>query len=145
MKKKDRYVDAVHATRAAIESGIVPGGGCALLHASRGLKHLKGDNFGQDVGISILEMACKAPITKIIENAGKNAGLVIDNLMKHHKGHRGYDAMNDKYVDMLEKGIIDPLKVVKSAIVESTSVAGLMITTQAVVVDQKKDDTDEEY
>jgi len=136
-EKKDRLDDALHATRAALDSGIVPGGGCALLYAGLALENLKGENFDQDVGIGIIRDACKAPISKIVENAGKEPAVIISRLMNDKVDKQfGYDALNDKFVNMIEKGIIDPVKVVKTALVDAASIAGLMITTEVLIVEE---------
>jgi len=138
-EKKDRIDDALHATRAALEAGIVPGGGCALLYAGLALESVKGDNFDQNVGIDIIREACRSPISKIVENAGKEGGVVISRLIegKNNLNKRmGYDALNDEFVDMIEKGIIDPLKVVKTALIDAASIAGLMITSEVLIVDE---------
>jgi len=137
-EKKDRIDDALHATRAALEAGIVPGGGSALLFASLTLENLKGENFDQNVGIDIIREACKAPISKIVENAGKEGGVIIARLLegKNLDKRMGYDAFNDEFVNMIEKGIIDPLKVVKTALVDAASIAGLMITSEVLIVDE---------
>jgi len=139
MKKKDRIDDALHATRAALESGIVPGGGAALLYAGLSLDNLKGENFDQNVGISIVKEACRAPISKIVENAGKEPGVIISRLLDGKRDNRnGYDAFNDQFVNMIEKGIIDPLKVVKTALIDAASIAGLMITSEVLIVDEQE-------
>ena len=139
-EKKDRVDDALNATRAAVEEGIVPGGGIALLHASKGLK-AKGDNDDQEAGINIVRRALQAPIRQIAENAGVEGSIVVGKVMDQKSPTFGYDAQNDTYVDLIEKGIIDPAKVVRTALQDAASVAGLLVTTEAGVAElPKKDD-----
>jgi chaperonin GroEL len=139
-EKKDRVDDALNATRAAVEEGIVPGGGVALLHASKGLK-AKGDNDDQEAGINIVRRALQAPIRQIAENAGVEGSIVVGKVMDQKSPTFGYDAQNDTYVDLIEKGIIDPAKVVRTALQDAASVAGLLVTTEAGVAElPKKDD-----
>jgi chaperonin GroEL len=139
-EKKDRVDDALNATRAAVEEGIVPGGGVALLHASKGLK-AKGDNDDQEAGINIVRRALQAPIRQIAENAGVEGSIVVGKVMDQKSPTFGYDAQNDTYVDLIEKGIIDPAKVVRTALQDAASVAGLLVTTEAGVAElPRKDD-----
>ncbi|WP_108681553.1 chaperonin GroEL [Methyloceanibacter sp. wino2] len=139
-EKKDRVDDALNATRAAVEEGIVPGGGVALLHASKGLK-AKGDNDDQEAGINIVRRALQAPIRQIAENAGVEGSIVVGKVMDQKSPTFGYDAQNDTYVDLIDKGIIDPAKVVRTALQDAASVAGLLVTTEAGVAElPKKDD-----
>ena len=139
-EKKDRVDDALNATRAAVEEGIVPGGGVALLHASKDLK-AKGDNDDQEAGINIVRRALQAPIRQIAENAGVEGSIVVGKVMDQKSPTFGYDAQNDTYVDLIEKGIIDPAKVVRTALQDAASVAGLLVTTEAGVAElPKKDD-----
>ncbi|MEM9590287.1 MAG: chaperonin GroEL [Pseudomonadota bacterium] len=139
-EKKDRVDDALNATRAAVEEGIVPGGGVALLHASKGLK-AKGDNDDQEAGVNIVRLALQAPIRQIAENAGVEGSIVVGKVIEHKSPTFGYDAQNDTYVDLIEKGIIDPAKVVRTALQDAASVAGLLVTTEAGVAEApKKDD-----
>ncbi|MEM7398802.1 MAG: chaperonin GroEL [Pseudomonadota bacterium] len=139
-EKKDRVDDALNATRAAVEEGIVPGGGVALLHASKGLK-AKGDNDDQEAGVNIVRRALQAPIRQIAENAGVEGSIVVGKVIEHKSPTFGYDAQNDTYVDLIEKGIIDPAKVVRTALQDAASVAGLLVTTEAGVAEApKKDD-----
>jgi len=132
---KDRIQDALCATRAATEDGIVVGGGAALLYASRRLDKLEGANFDQNVGIKIVKEACKIPTKTVCANAGFEGSIVVDKLLEGDDMHRGFNAQIGEYCNMIEKGIIDPVKVVRSALVDSTGVASLMITTEAMVVD----------
>ena len=122
-EKKDRVDDALNATRAAVEEGIVPGGGVALLHASKGIK-VKGDNDDQEAGINIVRRALQAPIRQIAENAGVEGSIVVGKVLDQKSASYGYDAQNDTYVDLIQKGIIDPAKVVRTALQDAASVAG---------------------
>ena len=140
-EKKDRVDDALNATRAAVEEGIVPGGGVALLHASTKIK-VKGDNDDQDAGINVVRRALQAPIRQIAENAGVEGSIVVGKVLDQKSPSFGYDAQNDVYVDLIAKGIIDPAKVVRTALQDAASVAGLLVTTEAGVAEspKKKDD-----
>jgi len=138
-EKKDRVDDALNATRAAVEEGIVPGGGVALLHASKGIKS-KGDNEDQEAGINIVRRALQAPIRQIAENAGVEGSIVVGKVLEQKSPSFGYDAQNDTYVDLIQKGIIDPAKVVRTALQDAASVAGLLVTTEAGVAEAPKKD-----
>jgi len=139
-EKKDRVDDALNATRAAVEEGIVPGGGVALLHASKAIK-AKGANDDQEAGVNIVRRALQAPIRQISENAGVEGSIVVGKVMEQKSPSFGYDAQNDTYVDLIDKGIIDPAKVVRTALQDAASVAGLLVTTEAGVAESpKKDD-----
>ncbi len=140
-EKKDRVDDALNATRAAVEEGIVPGGGVALLHASKKIK-ATGDNDDQEAGINIVRRALQAPIRQIAENAGVEGSIVVGKVLEQKSPSFGYDAQNDAYVDLINKGIIDPAKVVRTALQDAASVAGLLVTTEAGVAEspKKKDD-----
>ncbi len=141
-EKKDRVDDAYHATKAAVQEGIIPGGGTALLYAKRVLKNLKPANRDQEVGIEIIGRALEAPIRQIAFNAGVEGSIVVGKLADQKDANFGYDAQKDAYVDMIKTGIIDPVKVVRTAIQGAASVAGLMITTEATISDlPKKDET----
>ena len=133
-EKKDRVDDALHATRAAVEEGVVPGGGVALIRVASSLKKLKGDNHDQDIGINIARRAMEEPMRQIVSNAGDEASVVV-NKVAEGKGNFGYNASNAEYGDMIEMGILDPTKVTRSALQNAGSVAGLMITTEAMVAD----------
>jgi chaperonin GroEL len=133
-EKKARLEDALHATRAAVEEGVVPGGGVALLRASRGLDKLKGDNDDQTTGIRILRRAIEEPLRQIVANAGVEASVVLDKV-RAGKGNYGYDAATGEYGDMIELGILDPTKVTRLALQNAASVASLMLTTEALVAD----------
>jgi chaperonin GroEL len=137
-ERKDRVDDALHATRAAVEEGIVPGGGVALLKAGKALEGLKGDNADQDAGIAIIRRALQAPIRQIAENAGVEGSIVVGKILDNNSPTFGFDAQTDKYVDMISAGIIDPTKVVRTALQGAASVAGLMITTEAVIAEAPK-------
>jgi chaperonin GroEL len=136
-ERKDRVDDALNATRAAVEEGIVPGGGVMLLRATKAIT-VKGENDDQDAGINIIRKALQAPIRQIAENAGVEGSIVVGKVMDERSGSFGYDAQADEYGDMIEKGIIDPAKVVRIALQDAASIAGLMITTEAGVADVPK-------
>ncbi len=137
-EKKDRVDDALNATRAAVEEGIVPGGGVALLKASKVLDGLKGDNADQDAGIAIVRRALQAPIRQIAENAGVEGSIVVGKILENASATFGFNAQSEEYVDMITAGIIDPAKVVRTALQDAASVAGLMITTEAAIVEAPK-------
>ena len=136
-ERKDRVDDALNATRAAVEEGIVPGGGVMLLKATKAIT-VKGDNEDQDAGINIVRKALQSPIRQIAENAGVEGSIVVGKVMDERSGSFGYDAQADEYGDMIEKGIIDPAKVVRIALQDAASIAGLMITTEAGVAEAPK-------
>ena len=136
-ERKDRVDDALNATRAAVEEGIVPGGGVMLLRATKAIT-VKGDNDDQDAGINIIRKALQSPIRQIAENAGVEGSIVVGKVMDERSGSFGYDAQADEYGDMFEKGIIDPAKVVRIALQDAASIAGLMITTEAGVAEAPK-------
>lgn len=136
---KDRIEDALCATRAAQEEGVVSGGGTALLYASASLSTLKGANFDQDQGIKIVKEACKIPCKTICQNSGFEGAIVTEKLLEANKATHGFDASIGEYCDMIEKGIIDPTKVVRTTITDSSGVASLMITTEAMIVEVKED------
>jgi len=138
-EKKDRVDDALHATRAAVEEGIVPGGGVALIRALENLGELKGDNVDQQTGISIALRAMEDPLRFIVSNAGDEPSVVLQNV-RQGKGNYGYNASNGEYGDMVEMGILDPTKVTRSALQNAASVAGLMITTECMIADIPSDD-----
>ncbi len=134
-ERKDRVDDAIHATKAAVEEGVIAGGGTALLYASLSLENLKGDNPDQQVGIEIIRKACQAPLRQIVENAGVEASIVVGKLLDQKSTDFGYDAQKGEYTDLVKAGIIDPVKVVRSALQDASSVASLLITTEAVITD----------
>ena len=138
-ERKDRVDDALNATRAAVEEGIVPGGGVALLRASAALDSLKGDNHDQDAGIAIIRRALQAPIRQIAENAGVEGSIVVGKVLADSSPTFGYNAQTEEYVDMVVDGVIDPTKVVRTALQDAASVAGLLITTEAAIAEAPKD------
>ncbi|MBX7200737.1 MAG: chaperonin GroEL [Rhodospirillaceae bacterium] len=139
-EKKDRVDDALHATRAAVEEGIVPGGGVALLRASRNLTKAEGANDDQKVGIEIVRKALAVPLRQIADNAGEDGAVVAGKVSEAKDTNHGFDAQSGKYVDMVKAGIVDPTKVVRVALQDAASVAGLLITTEAMVADLPKKD-----
>ncbi len=140
-EKKDRVDDALHATRAAVEEGIVPGGGVALVRAIAAVDKISGDNHEQDIGISIAKRAMEEPLRQIVQNAGGEPSVVVAKV-RDGSGNFGYNASNGEYGDMVELGILDPTKVTRYALQNAASVAGLMITTEAMIADLPKDDSD---
>jgi chaperonin GroEL len=139
-EKKARVEDALHATRAAVEEGVVPGGGVALIRALKAVEGLKGDNTDQDLGIAITRRALEAPLRAIVANAGEESSVVV-NRVKEGTGNFGYNAATGEYGDMVAMGILDPTKVTRTALQNAASVAGLAITTEAIVAElPKKDD-----
>jgi len=136
--KKDRVDDSLHATRAAIEEGIVPGGGVAYIRAIAAIENLKGENEDQTTGIEIIKRAIEEPLRQIAVNAGRE-GAVIAQAVKSGKGDFGYNAQTDKYEKLLKSGVIDPVKVVRVALENAASVAGMFLTTEAVIVDEKEE------
>jgi chaperonin GroEL len=139
-ERKDRVDDALNATRAAVEEGIVPGGGVALLWAAKSLK-VKGDNEDQEAGINIIRRALQAPIRQIAENAGVEGSIVVGKVSDSKSPSFGYDAQTGEYGDLIRKGIIDPAKVVRVALQDASSVAGLLVTTEAMVAERPKNDS----
>jgi chaperonin GroEL len=137
-ERKDRVEDARHATRAAVEEGIVPGGGVALLYASRALEKLEPENGDQRVGIEIVRRALKIPARLIAENAGVDGSIVVGKLTEQKNASFGYDAQRGEYGDLVKAGVIDPTKVVRSALQNAASVAGLLVTTEAMVAERPK-------
>ena len=139
-EKKDRIDDALHATRAAVKEGVVAGGGCALLYATKALDKLEPANQDQKVGIDIIRRALQAPIRQISENAGVDGALVVGKLLEGNDTNFGYNAQKGEYVDMIKAGIIDPTKVVRTALQDAASVAGLVVTTEAMVAEAPQKD-----
>ena len=137
-ERKDRVDDAMHATRAAVEEGILPGGGVALLRATEVLKKLRAHNDDQKTGIEIVRKAIQAPARQIATNAGEDGSVVVGKILEKDHYAFGYDAQAGEYVDMVKKGIIDPTKVVRQALQGASSVAGLLITTEAMVAEVPK-------
>jgi chaperonin GroEL len=132
-ERKDRVDDALNATRAAIQEGVVPGGGVALVHAGKVLSTLKGENGDQDAGIKIVRRAIQAPLRQIAGNAGVDGSVVVGKVIEHDSPSFGFDAQAEAYGDMLKAGVIDPTKVVRIALENAASIAGLLITTEAMV------------
>ncbi|MFA5632644.1 MAG: chaperonin GroEL [Porticoccaceae bacterium] len=137
-EKKARVEDALHATRAAVEEGVVPGGGVALIRALQAITELKGDNEDQNVGIAIARRAIEAPLRQIVENAGEEGSVVVDKV-KQGTGNFGYNAGSGEYGDMIAMGILDPAKVTRTALQAAASIAGLMITTEAMITERAED------
>ena len=140
-EKKDRVEDALNATRAAVEEGIVVGGGCALLYTSQDLDKVKIKGADQKSGVEIIKKALQSPIRQITKNAGVDGSVVVGKLLEMNKLSHGYDAQTEQYVDMFKEGIIDPVKVVRTALQNAASIAGLLVTTEAMVAD-KPDEKD---
>ena len=140
-ERKDRVDDALNATKAAVEEGIIPGGGTALLYASKALKDVTGDNDDQTQGINIVRRAIQYPIRQIVSNAGQEASIIVGKLSEQKSNTFGYNAQTGEYVDFIDAGIVDPTKVVRVALQNAASVAGLLITTEAMITDRPKKDT----
>jgi chaperonin GroEL len=134
-ERKDRIDDALHATRAAVEEGIVPGGGTALLYATRVLDAIAPENDDQRTGIQIVRRALQAPLRQIAQNAGVDASVVVAKLLEQKNTRQGFDAQAGEYTDMIKAGIVDPTKVVRSALQGASSIAGLLITTEALIAE----------
>lgn len=139
-EKKARVEDALHATRAAVEEGVVAGGGVALIRVIQSLKTLKGDNEAQTVGVQLIARALEAPIRQIVSNAGYEASVVVNKVFES-KGNHGFNASTGQYGDMLEMGILDPTKVTRTALQQAASVAGMMITTECMIAELPKEET----
>jgi chaperonin GroEL len=139
-ERKDRVDDALNATRAAVEEGIVPGGGIMLLRAKKAIEKLKNENSDIQAGINIVLRALEAPIRQIAENSGVEGSIVVGKVLESKEPEFGFDAQNETYVDMFKSGIIDPAKVVRTALQDAASVAGLLITTEAMVAEMPKQD-----
>ncbi|MBT3188131.1 MAG: chaperonin GroEL [Anaerolineae bacterium] len=134
-EKKHRVEDALSATRAAVEEGIVPGGGVALLNAMVGLEGLSGDNDDEQTGINIVEKALTVPMHKIAENAGKDGAVIVANVQREEDSKIGYNVLTEEYVDMIEAGVIDPAKVTRGALENAASIAAMILTTEALITD----------
>jgi len=141
-EKKDRVEDALNATRAAVEEGIVVGGGCALLYASQDLDKVKIKGDDQKAGVEIVKSALQAPIRQITTNAGVDGSVIVGKLLETNKSSQGYDAQTEQYVDMFKEGIIDPVKVVRTALQDAASISGLLVTTEAMVADKPEEKYD---
>ena len=137
-EKKARVEDALHATRAAVEEGVVPGGGVALVRSFDAVKNCKGDNDDQEVGIRILRRALEEPLRQIVKNAGEDDGVIL-NEVRNNSGNYGYNAATGEYGDMIEMGILDPTKVTRIALQNAASIAGLMVTTEVMVAEFPED------
>src|SRR5699024_1199496 len=142
-EKKARVEDALHATRAAVEEGVVAGGGVAFLRAQKVLADLENDNADQKVGYDIISRALEAPIRSIANNAGAEGSIVVQKV-KDGEGAFGFNARTEQYEDLIEAGVIDPTKVTRTALQNAASVAALMLTTEAVISDKPSDDDDDE-
>src|ERR1700723_1277278 len=138
-EKKDRVEDALNATRAAVEEGIVPGGGVALLRAKKAVGRLTNDNPDVQTGINIVLKAIEAPLRQIAENSGVEGSIVVNKILENKSETFGFDAQNEEYVDMIDKGIVDPAKVVRAALQDAASVAGLLVTTEAMMAELAKE------
>jgi chaperonin GroEL len=138
-ERKDRVEDALHATRAAVEEGVVPGGGVALLRAAKALDGLRGSNDDQKVGIGVVRRALQSPARQIIQNAGEDGSVVVGKILDNEKYAFGYNAQTGEYGDLVAEGVIDPTKVVRCALQDAASIAGLLITTEAMVVERPKE------
>jgi chaperonin GroEL len=137
-EKKDRVDDALSATRAAVEEGIVPGGGVAYIRAIEALNDIKGENDDEQTGIEIIKRAIEEPLRQIVANAGKEGAVVVQKI-KEGKGDFGYNARVDEYQNLYEAGVIDPAKVTRIALENAASIAGMFLTTEAVIVEEKDD------
>jgi len=135
-ERKDRVDDALHATRAALEEGIVPGGGVALARASKHLAHLSGANADQKFGIEIVRRAVQTPLRQIAENAGEDGAVIAGKVLENESYDFGFDAQLGDYKDLVAAGIIDPTKVVRTALQDAASIASLLITTEAMVAEK---------
>jgi chaperonin GroEL len=140
-ERKDRVDDAMHATRAAVEEGILPGGGVALLRSVKALGRLKAENDDQKTGIDIVKKALSTPARQIAVNAGEDGSIVVGKISDNDTYTYGYDAQEGQYGDLVSKGIIDPTKVVRTALQDAASIAGLLVTTEAMVAEKPKKET----
>jgi chaperonin GroEL len=138
-EKKARVEDALHATRAAVEEGIVPGGGVALLRAQTALKGLKLDETDEQIGVDIVRRALEEPVRMIVQNAGGEGSIVVEKVRASKDKNFGYNALTDSYEDLVASGVIDPTKVTRTALQNAASIAGLLLTTEAIVVEKKED------
>ncbi|MCP1768613.1 chaperonin GroEL (HSP60 family) [Bradyrhizobium japonicum] len=137
-ERKDRVDDALHATRAAVEEGILPGGGVALLRSLKALEGIKIANSDQKAGVDIVRRAVQVPARQIVQNAGEDGSVVVGKLLEHQSYNWGFNAATGEYQDMVKAGVIDPAKVVRTALQDAASVASLLITTEALVADKPK-------
>jgi chaperonin GroEL len=139
-EKKQRVEDALNATRAAVEEGIVPGGGIALLRASGVLANLKLDHEDRQAGVDIVRRACQSPVRQIAFNAGEEPSVVVDKILSKNEATWGFNAATDEYTDLVKAGVIDPMKVVRSALQNAASVSSLLLTTEALIAEKPKKD-----
>jgi chaperonin GroEL len=137
-EKKDRVDDALNATKAAVEEGIVPGGGVALLYATKALAGVTGENDDQTQGVAIVRKAIQSPVRQIVENSGTESSMIVGKLLEQKSSTYGWDAQGEKFADFIDAGIVDPTKVVRIALQNASSVAALLITTEAMVADRPK-------
>jgi chaperonin GroEL len=137
-EKKARVEDALHATRAAVEEGIVPGGGVALLWCQKALDKVKGSDDDEKIGIEIVRRSLEEPIRMIVQNAGAEGAIVVGKVKEAAKLNYGYNAQGDEYEDLVVAGVIDPTKVTRTALQNAASIAGLLLTTECVVVEKKE-------
>jgi chaperonin GroEL len=137
-EKKDRVEDALNATRAAVEEGIVPGGGVALLRAKKAVGKIQNENHDVQAGINIVLKAIEAPLRQIAENAGLEGSVIVGKVLENKSETYGFDAQTEQFVDLVDKGIVDPAKVVRAALQDAASVAGLLVTTEAMVAELPK-------
>src|SRR4029078_5136161 len=140
-ERKDRVDDAMHATRAAVEEGVLPGGGVALLRAVAALKHLRTQNDDQKNGVEIVRKALSAPARQIAVNAGEDGSVIVGKILEKYQYGFGFDAQSGEYGNLVTKGIIDPTKVVRAALQNAASIAGLLITTEAMVAERPRKDS----
>ncbi len=137
-EKKARVEDALHATRAAVEEGIVPGGGVALIRAQSALNDLKLDEADEQIGVAIIRRAIEEPMRMIVQNAGGEGSIVVEKIRQSKDSNYGYNALTDNYEDLVVAGIIDPTKVTRTALQNAASIAGLLLTTEALIVEKKE-------
>jgi chaperonin GroEL len=138
-EKKARVEDALHATRAAVEEGIVPGGGVALIRAQKVLKTLKLEDSEEQIGVDIIRKAIEEPLRMIVQNAGGEGSIVLEKVRSAKDDKYGYNALTDTYEDLVASGVIDPTKVTRTALQNAASIAGLLLTTEAIIVEKKED------
>jgi chaperonin GroEL len=138
-EKKARVEDALHATRAAVEEGIVPGGGVALIRAQKALKNIKLDETDEQIGVDIIRRAIEEPLRMIVQNAGGEGSIVLEKVRSSKDDKFGYNALTDTYEDLVQAGVIDPTKVTRTALQNAASIASLLLTTEAIIVEKKED------
>jgi chaperonin GroEL len=140
-EKKARVEDAMHATRAAVEEGIVPGGGVALLRAAAALDKLKLEGDEQ-IGVNLVKRACEEPLRQIVQNSGTEGAIVVEQVRSHKEANYGFNAATDQYEDLVKAGVIDPTKVTRTALQNASSIASLMLTTEAMICEVQEEATD---